>query len=507
MVTSVLVEKKQTLKRVSVWQIGTRLKFLCGFPMLLTVLLAGAVFLALPKTNGDPDLGWHLRNAQYQLQHDSFLRQEFYSFTTQRKPWMDHEWLAEIPFYLAWKWFGERGIFATTFAAITAILLGIFGLAKMQSQNVKAAFFVSVLAIVLASVSFGPRTLLFGWLYLIVELGILYSFRNARDFLWMLPPLFLLWVNTHGSWLIGLVLLVLFALSGCLDGRWGLVEAKRWSLQQGLRMGATTVLSVLAVFVNPYGWRLVVYPFNLAFHQKLNIANVIEWRSLDFHSPRGKIVLATLLFAIVLQLVRRRRWMVHEILFLVVAIYSGFTYSRFLFLTAILVLPFFARDIRDWIPPYYVERDKPWLNLSIMLACVIAICVKFPTNRQLIRAESRQFPDRAQIYLKHFHPDGNVLNDYLWGGYLIWNLRQIPVFIDSRVDVFEYNGILKDYLDITQLRGSLGVLDKYAIRYVLFEKNTPFSYLLEHTPGWKIDYQDETTMLFERTNWPSPRHQ
>jgi len=333
-----------------------------------------------------------------------------------------------------------------------------------------------------------------------VEIAILFNFRNAPNFLWILPPLFLVWVNTHGSWLIGLVLLILFALSGCLDGRWGMIDARYWTIQQGRTLTAVIALSVLALFVNPYGWRLVACPFNLAFHQKLNIANVVEWRTLDFHSLRGKIVLASLLLAIVLHLVRGRRWMLHEVLFLLIGMYAGFTYSRFLFLTAILVLPFLARDIEPWMPRYRAESDKPWLNAVIMFVCIAAICLKFPTGHQLFRAEYSRFPDGARKYLEAVHPNGNVLNDYLWGGYLIWNLPQVPVFVDSRVDVFEYNGVFKDYLDMVHLRGSLGVLDKYHIRYVLFERDSSLSYLLEHTPEWKIDYQDQTSILFERSS-------
>jgi hypothetical protein len=112
---------------------------------------------------------------------------------------------------------------------------------------------------------------------------------------------------------------------------------------------------------------------------------------------------------------------------------------------------------------------------------------------------SRVYPrEAARIYLQNFHPHGNVFNDYLWGGYLEWNVRQIPVVIDSRVDVFERNGVLADYLHAIRIEDSLQILDKYSIQYVLFENHRPLSYLLRHTPGWKVDYEDKTTVLFER---------
>ncbi|MHB8302654.1 MAG: hypothetical protein ACYDC6_07455 [Acidobacteriaceae bacterium] len=469
----------------------------CSFPVLLACLLAWIVSLVFPRTIADPDLGWHLRDAAYQLHHHVFLRQDLFSFTTRGKPWMDHEWMSEIPFYLSWKWFGDRGVFVLTLGLVETILLGIFGLALQYSKNAKAAFVVGFLAVFLSSVSFGPRTLLFGWICLIAELAILFRFREGNDHTWLLPPLFMLWVNLHGSWMIGLVLLVLFSLSGCVSGNVGSIEAERWKASQLRKLAWMTLLSVAALFVNPYGWRLVLYPFDMAFHQKLNIGNVEEWSSVEFHSPRGKIVLAMMAAAIVLQLLRGRKWRLYELLFLLVGLYSGLTYSRFLFLAAILVLPMLSKDIAPWMP-YYADRDKPWLNAPIIACFLAAIVAQFPSSSVLRQQGSIHYPNRAQHYLSNFHPNGNVFNEFRWGGYLIWNTRQIPVFIDSRVDVFERNGVFADYLDAVHLKGSLRILDKYKIRYVLFEKDAPLTYLLLQTDRWKIDYQDDLTILLER---------
>ncbi len=503
MVTCVIGAEKNTSRRTKFLSL---LKKAFGFPVMLVVLLAGIVYLAIPRTIADPDISWHLRNAQVLLHTHAFLRQDLYSSTTKGKPWVNPEWLAEIPFYAGWRWFGERGVFLVSVGAIETILLGIFGLAYLQSKNVKSAFVISFLAIFLADVSFGPRTLLFGWIFLVAELAILQSFHavadgssitRPRDLTWLLPPLFLLWINIHGSWMIGLALLAFFVLSGYVKITCGLIEAKRWSGPQKRKLLRVTTLSVLALFINPYGWRLVLYPFDMAFHQKLNIANVQEWRSLDFHSPHGKIILGIMAGAIVLQLVRRRKWMLHEVGFLLLGLYAGLTYSRFLFLTAILILPLFAKDIAE-CAPYYPERDKPWLNAPIMIGLMAAAVVLFPSNRQLQARWADQYPQKALNYLGQLHPSGNVFTYYEWGGYLIWNVRQVPTFVDSRVDVFEHHGVLADYLDAVRLKDSFRILDKYSIRYVLFKKGEPLTYLLVHTPGWKVDYQDKITILLEK---------
>ena len=74
----------------------------------------------------------------------------------------------------------------------------------------------------------------------------------------------------------------------------------------------------------------------------------------------------------------------------------------------------------------------------------------------------------------------------------------IPTFVDSRTDIFEYKGVLKDYLDLIALKNTLDQLDKYGAHYVLFPKADPVSYLLRHNTAWKVAYEDDHDDVFER---------
>jgi len=181
-------------------------------------------------------------------------------------------------------------------------------------------------------------------------------------------------------------------------------------------------------------------------------------------------------------------------------VYAALTYSRFLFLAGILVLPLLApllAGIRKAIGR--TKTDKPWANAVLLLMLVIVIARHLPSAANLQSNGEESYPLHASAYFDRWHPRGNVFNDYLWGGFLIWNYPQVPVFIDSRVDIFEYNGVFQDYLDAIRLKNTLPILDKYHIRYVVFRKNQPIVYLLEHTPGWKVDFEDATTAVLERT--------
>jgi hypothetical protein len=83
-----------------------------------------------------------------------------------------------------------------------------------------------------------------------------------------LPPLFALWINLHGSWVFGVIVLALTIASGLVAGEWGLVVARRWSPGELKNLLLALAASLAALFVNPFGYKLVLYPFDLLFRQQ-----------------------------------------------------------------------------------------------------------------------------------------------------------------------------------------------------------------------------------------------
>ena len=81
-----------------------------SFPAMLVMLLIGIVFTMARKGFADPDIWWHLRNAEFLFTQHQLPRQDYYSFTVAGHPWINHEWLAEVPYYLAWRVGGLVGI-------------------------------------------------------------------------------------------------------------------------------------------------------------------------------------------------------------------------------------------------------------------------------------------------------------------------------------------------------------------------------------------------------------
>lgn len=460
------------------------------------LVIAAIVVLAVPRTFADPDIWWHLRDAQLLATTHHFLTHDLFSFTATNAPWINHEWLAELPFYAAWRLAGNTGLYTVTLACVATIMLGVYALALTRSRRNSLSLLVTALAVLLSTVSFGPRTLLFGWLFLVLELNALNASLKRPRTAWLLPVLFAVWVNTHGSWMIGLVVFALFAVCHSLrfDSPW--LYSPGLSPVHIRTYAAAFAASIAALFLNPYGWRLVFYPFDLAFHQKLNVASVSEWQTLDLHTPRGKLALLTLLAVAVFQLIRPRRWTMADAMMLALGIYAGFTYSRFLFLFAILAAPAVAAT---WASnTHSTKLTRPLLNFAAMLAVVMLIAGQLRQHPAADPRAGTPLPQNLASVLATLPPHARVFNDYAWGGLLTWQAPNVPVFIDSRVDIFERNGTLADYLDIVHLQSTLALLDRHRITHVLFQSDAPLVYFLEHTNEWRILAHQNGVVLLER---------
>ena len=470
-----------------------------SFLAVLVMVLIGWQFALVGWHLNDPDIWWHLRNAQYLFQHHQLPSHDMYSFTVAGHAWVSHEWLSEIPYYFAYRAFGLSGLKAMTFVVLDVIFLLLLYLCYQESRNFKASIVACLFATMIATVSYGPRTILFGYVYLVILLIVLQRFRQRGDApLWVLPPLFCLWINTHGSWSLGMILFALIGISGFVDGTWGRIESRRWTPSQQRKLIVTAAFSIAALFINPFGWRLVFYPLDLAFNQKLNITHVAEWITVDFHTVRGKLVLVLMIGLLLSALMRNRRWNLGELLIFLFALYSGLTYVRFLILLGIVVAPVLAQTL-DFIPRYRPHEDTPKVNTCVILILIGAMVYAWPRSAKVEKSVNEEYPSGVLPYLQAHPLQGNMLNYYLWGGYLGWHNPQIKVFVDSRVDIFEYEGVLKDYLDILSLNNIENIVQKHKIRYVLFPPGEGFTYALQHDPQhWKLLYQDKVCLLFEK---------
>ena len=474
-----------------------------GFSSMLLALLMGSLFFFCihQPLMADPDIGWHLRDAQLLIQQHAFLRHDFYTFSLNGHSWINPEWFSEVFFYGAWHQFGIRGIEVLSIILLETLMLGVCLLAWQRIRSLRPAIFVAGFFIVFASVSIAPRTQLFGWICLIVELAILNHFRTvgegAKDALWALPILFALWINLHGSWPIGLVLLIAFLACGFRSFHIGALEATAWTPMQRKRLLLFTALSIPVLFVNPYGWHLVVYPFIIAGQHKLTLATVQEWQSLDFHGTRGRIVFLLVAALFAARTLRARTWSLYDAAAVFVALMAGFTYSRFLLLAGIVLCPMLAEEL-TFLGHDDPAKDRRLLNTAVIALVLYFACTHVPTRDELQAQGDRGYPAKAVAYLSQHPISGPLFNDFNWGGYLVWNLPKQPIFIDTRADVFEQTGLLQSYMNLINLKTPVESFKPTKFRYVLFPRDSQIVAALSRSPNWTIEYQDDTAVLLRR---------
>ena len=196
----------------SAWR--DRLATAFGFPVMCMSLLAAAIFRYCTQNIAEPDIWWHLRNARTLFEHHSLSPVDTYSFTAAGSPWINFEWLSEVPYFLAFRSAGLQGVLLVYFIVLVLIFAGVYYRCCRAGADCKDAAIATLGAVCLGGVSMAPRTLLFGWLCMVALLLVLDQFRRTGKGLWLAPPIFAVWINLHGSWVFGIVVFAIVIGSG-----------------------------------------------------------------------------------------------------------------------------------------------------------------------------------------------------------------------------------------------------------------------------------------------------
>jgi hypothetical protein len=474
------------------------LKWGFSFPAMLGTLLVVRVFSEARNFSVDPDLWWHIRVGQDLLRTHHFPITDSYSWTVNGQPWIAYEWLGEVALALANRAGGVMALSTFLIIFSSTIMLALYGLSTVRSGNSKAGFLSSVILCSIAFGSFSARPQMFGYLFLVLTLLVMEKFRQGVTWpLWTLPLIFLAWVNTHGSFIIGVGIIVLNLLAGLLAFQSGAVEAVAWTRKQRLQLETCLLLCLAALPITPYGTQLAVYPFDMAISQPVNVASIVEWKSMQFDLLGGKIFLGLIIIAFVMQMFVRFRWRLDELMLVLGGTAMACLHIRFILLFVPFFTPVFATMLAKWIPAYRRSIDKFAVNAVLMTAGLVVMVYYWPTQKSLDAVVSKQFPVGATKYLKEHPVSGKMLNAYGFGGYLVQ--ASIPTFIDGRGDLFERGGVLGDYVHLTQFKpGAFGILRNYDISVCLLERDEPLSTALLESPDWRRVYVDGTSALYVR---------
>ncbi len=430
----------------------------------------------------DPDIWWHLADARLIFATHHMIWTDPYSFTAVGQHWIDWEWLSEQFYWGGYNLFGLRGIYLLTWFGLCGNILLVYWRGYRQGRNANAALVASIVGFVLMTVNGGPRMIAFAYMAMSVELLILEeSGRGRKNLVWLLPPLFALWINLHGTWLFGIGLLGLYILCGLFSLKIGSFEQTAFAPQERNRLLTVFGLSCVALLANPYGWHLLVNPFDMMLHQKLSVATIAEWQPLTFSSFEGEATIVAIVLMVIANLVSGRKWKVYELALVFFAWYMAIDHHRFTYLAAVLTTPMLAADLKRAFFNEGELKTIPAMNFGLAGAAVVGMILLFPSKASLDKMVGMMFPQKLIAMVE---PGWRTFNiDYV-GGMMAFDHKSS--FMDSRFDSFEHLGVMADSQAINTGVNALPLLEKYHVDHALLKDEQLIDTLLEKTPGWRV---------------------
>ena len=475
-----------------------------GFRPLLLALSAVLLVGWFSPELSDTDYWWHLKTGQYIWEKHALPVPDPFAYTSAmarpayageertRDFNLTQEWLAQTLFYLIYRAAGFGGMVLFRAAVLTAFCALAGLLAWRRCGGVYGALAAAFATAGVASGFALDRPYLITFLLLASTIAIL----ETRRWMWLLPPLFLIWANCHGGYFLGWVVLGAYSAEA-LFLKW-----RGRPQPDARRLWMAGAVSVLASGVNPNGFRIV--QILLYYRSSFLVSRVLEWAPPRLWPPDE---FAVLLFgaAALLLWARRRVRLVDWLLFLAFAP-AAVSAQRNTFLIGFLA-PILIASYFPWKPRFPVFAQ--WAAAALVV-CALGVGIVSGSFFQLRAAEWR-YPAGAADFLLAHHITEPIFNTYEYGGYLIWRLwPQERVFIDgcapSESTFMDYARILYNR-DASDGKSADELLDGYGIQTMVmnsFEYADGLVYLLgpaladPRRSDWKLVYSDAQAMVFMR---------
>jgi hypothetical protein len=477
------------------------LRRIFSFPVMLASLLAMLAVLTVRARFNDPDMWWHLRTGEIISTTYTIPTTDLFSYTTNHHAWIPHEWLPQLVLYNTYRLASYPGLMLWFCFFTVALLVAGYILCSLYSGNSKTALIGALVIWLFSTTVFAIRPQLIGYLLLVLELLLVHrgSTRSPRWF-FALPPLFALWVNCHGSFFFGFLLLGLFLFCSFFNFRIGLLVSPPWDLPRRRTLALAMLFSAAALFLNPVGIKQVLYPLDTLLHQHIVTSQIDEWKPLLLSDPRGLALLGVLGCIVLLIILRRSELYWHELLLLSAGTFLALSHQRMAVVFGILAAPTLSRLLAPMWDSYRAEQDRPLPNAVLIISAVAIAWLALPSRQYLEQQVDDGNPVRAVKFIRDTHLHGHMLNAFDYGGYLIWALPEHPVFLDGRADVFEWSGVLGEFSEWATLQTDPNtLLNKYSVDFCLLQRGSLMAHVLPLLPNWKEVYSDNASVIFVRS--------
>lgn len=480
--------------------------------VVLLVLALGAL-----REVASPDIGFHLKAGNHILDGNGWPRTDPFTYTVTDHAYIDTSWGYQVALAVVERAFGAPGMILVH----VALTLATFWLATLAARLVPGE--VRVLAPLLllgglaAEARFEVRPEMLSYALLALVLYLLHRHAEGlRSPLWVLPPIFLVWTNSHSLFVLGWVAMACF-----IAGLW--MKRKRVDLA----LLGWSVASVVVGLVNPYGWKALAFP--LVLSTRMHEANVFARSIGEFFSPLEYLRSDQLMF----YLVPIVSFFAFALLVLL-SVRSLWRQKRFwCVLLCVAFLPLALVMIRN-VPPLIVaclpgavrglsldrvldvlalrgrlRRSIRHAFLGGLLLVTVAFGLRLCTDAYYVSSRRLErfgfgwnrltLPIDAAAYAERAGLHGRVLNHLNFGAWLMWALPD-PVFIDGRLEVMGETFYEEYRRALDSPAGLEDAVRRHGIGWIVFPYQLRPDLLggLSRHRGWRLVYVDHLAVIFVR---------
>lgn len=442
-------------------------------------LLGAAAFgaIAALQPARDPDLFWHLATGRQTLE-SGLARTDVFSWTIPGRAVFVDQWLGDVVIAASWTLGGWQGVAALRGLVATALAFVVFVTAlAARPERPLIGVCAALPALFLARFVTTDRPAFLA----LVCFAVLVALLRARDARWLFAtvPLLLLWANLHGSFALGLGLVVLIAVARAIN------ERERRTVLIAAALAATAI-----TLMTPSGLTTWTGSGGHFFSPPRFIS---EEGVPDPRSPIGTLFAVTLSLLLATALLGRGAG-ARAIAILVPVTFVSLTATRHLPFLAIAAAPYFASWWPDPLratPSGRGGSDRRLVGACAAIAAgVLGAAILFAPNAP----DESDYPVAALAALE---AGPGLFNAYEWGGWLIWRAPASPVFIDGRLFPYQPD-VLADYSIVSEARpGWREVVARRNIRALLVRPSDPIAVRAEEL-GWRATARDDRFVLLRR---------
>jgi hypothetical protein len=485
------------------------------------------------------DVWWHLKAGETIARTLSIPDTNLFSFTAPSSPWLPHEWLSELLFYFVYEHLGPGALMLLGILLNAAGVALVYLLTARYSRSPYVSALITFLATLLMLGNFSIRPYLFGNLCFIFSLHAM----EEPTFGGRLRPvlLFLLfsaWANLHGSFLIGLALILIY-FAAAVASHWR--EPKR-NLSDIKSFGFDFLVALTACIFTPNHVFGLIFPFTYlenALSGKITyLTNISEWQSAGISSPFGHLITFYLMFCLFALIGSAVVPSPVHVGLLVAFAFFAFESIRNIPLLGIAATPILARHlpqalsrIGTWMSGQTVlskwfgrihatsisldKRANTWLlpmGWLLLMGASFMLPASSPANfhritgmRQLDDLSPGFYPRPLIQWIQKNQPGQRIFNYFNWGGAFVYALYpNAKVFIDQRNDCYPFE-VFTDYFAVHELEHDWRqVLNRWRVDSIAYPNNSNLAKALLREPQWKLVYQDSQAVFFTRADSESP---